>query len=498
MNKPRPVPPSIRPVATGERVPARRGESLLVLSDVHLGSDLNDLTPPEDRIRRTRAVDEDLVRLLRHYREAPAPDGRWHLVVAGDLIDFIGMTVRVAGESLATSPNEDETTYGLGSAEDHALAKLRHVAIRHADVFAALAEFVGHGHSLTLVHGNHDLELHWDGVKDELRAILRRHALAAGTHDAEFDDRVGFQPWFYLVDGVAYIEHGHQYDAYCATDHVLAPRSPLDPRRIMRGFSDVMLRRVVRPTRGLREHGHELLGVLDYLLLAARLGVKGMFQLGARFVGAILELLRLRREHFTEAAASLREQHERRIGLLSEATRIGLDRLRAVAALQTPPITRSVRGILASLLVDRLAVGLLCSVLLVVFGVLAAVHGHRMWLAPLSVVLAWAIVHRVLTYARDDIDVTEALAERAGHLAHLFPVAFVVMGHTHVPAQTKVSESTTYINVGAWAEEEADDPAHASLAPRTHLIIRGGADGPVAELLAWDPETAAPRRFVRG
>lgn len=472
------------------------GESLLVLSDVHLGSDLNDLTPPEDRIRRARSVDDDLVRLLRHYREAQAPDGRWRLVIAGDLIDFIGMTVRVSGEELSTPPNEDEEAYGLGSSEDHALAKLRHVATRHADVFAALAEFVGHGHSLTLVHGNHDLELHWDGVKDELRAILRDHAVRVGKHDAEFDARIGFQPWFFLVDGVAYIEHGHQYDAYCATENMMAPYSPLDPRRIMRGFSDVLLRRVVRPTRGLREHGHEALGVLDYLLLAAKLGFRGMFQLGYRFVGAILALLRLRREHFAEAAAALREEHERRVGLLAEATRIGRDRLRALAALQTPPITRSIRGILASVLIDRLALGMLCSILLVVFSAIAAHYGHRAWLVPVSIAVAWAIIHRALTRARDNVDPADALVERAAHLARLFPVAFVVMGHTHIPAQSKVGASTTYINVGAWAEEEADDPAHAWRAPRTHLVIRSGHDGPIADLLAWDTEAAAPRRFV--
>lgn len=485
--------PSIRPVAN---VSTPQGESLLVLSDVHLGSDLNDLTPPEDRIRRARGIDDDLVRLLRHYREAPAPDGRWRLVIAGDLIDFIGMTVRVNAAEVATPPNEDEAEYGLGSAEDHAVAKLRHVATRHADVFAALAEFVGHGHSLTLVHGNHDLELHWDGVKTELRSILRLHAIAVGRHDAEFDARIGFQPWFFLVDGVAYIEHGHQYDAYCATEHVMAPYSPLDPRRIMRGFSDVLLRRVVRPTRGLREHGHEALGVLDYIMLAAKLGIGGMFKLGFRFAGAIVELFRLRREHFAEAAAALREEHERRVGLLAEATRIGRDRLRALAALQAPPITRSIRGILASVLVDRLALGMLCSVLLLVFGILAAHRGHHMWFAPASIAVAWALAHRALTRLRDNVDPADALVERAAHLAHLFPVAFVVMGHTHIPQQEKVGASTTYINVGAWAEEEPEDPEHAWRAPRTHLVIRRGEDGPVADLLAWDTETAAPRRFV--
>ena len=31
---------------------------------------------------------------------------------------------------------------------------------------------------------------------------------------------------------------------------MMAPLSPLDPRRIARGFTDVFLRYVVRPTRG--------------------------------------------------------------------------------------------------------------------------------------------------------------------------------------------------------------------------------------------------------
>jgi UDP-2,3-diacylglucosamine pyrophosphatase LpxH len=469
-------------------------ETLLVLSDVHLGSDLNDLTPPETNIRRAKEVDEDLVRLLRHYRDAAAPNGRFRLVIAGDFIDFIGITVRPGATSMLTPPNEEEETYGLGNAEDHAREKMRRVAARHADVFAALAAFVEKGHALTLVHGNHDLELHWDGVQQEMRNVLREHAPNA---DAAFDDRIGFQPWFYYVDGVAYIEHGHQYDAYCATDLVMAPRSPLDPRRMMRGFCDVLLRRVVRPTPGVREHGHENLGIVDYLMLGARLGIGGMLRLGMRFFGAVIELFRLRRQHFAEAGKALRDEHERRMGLLSEATRIGIDRLRSLAALQTPPITRSIRGILASVLLDKLALGMLCSILVIVLGIVAARHGHQLWLLPASVIVGWTIAHRLLTRARQ-IDPAAFLADRAAHLAKLFPVAFVVMGHTHIPAQVPVSASATYINLGAWAEEEAEDPAHAWRAPRTHLVIRIGPNGPVADFLAWDTVSGTPRVFDGG
>lgn len=473
--------------------PSSQNESLLVLSDVHLGSDLNDLTPPEARIHRAREIDEDLVRLLRHYRDAAAPNGRWRLVIAGDFIDFIGMTVHVADASLSTPPTAEEEAFGLGNAEDHAREKMRRVALRHADVFAALASFVERGHALTLVHGNHDLELHWDGVQQEMRKVLRAHAPSA---DDAFDERIGFQPWFYYVDGVAYIEHGHQYDAYCATDHIMAPRSPLDPRRIMRGFCDVLLRRVVRPTPGVREHGHEHMGIVDYIMVGARLGLGGMFRLGVRFFGAVLELFRLRRQHFAQAGTALREEHERRMGLLAEATRMGIDRLRSLAALQVPPITRSIRGILASVLLDRLALGLLCSLLVIVLGIVAARHGHQLWLLPASVAVGWGIAHRLLTRARQ-VDPTEVLTDRAAHLAKLFPVAFVVMGHTHIPAQVPVSASATYINLGAWAEEEAEDPEHAWRAPRTHLVIRMSENGPVADLLAWDTATGTPRVYEK-
>jgi hypothetical protein len=52
----------------------------------------------------------------------------------------------------------------------------------------------------------------------------------------------------------------------------------------------------------------------------------------------------------------------------------------------------------------------------------------------------------------------------------------------------------TYINVGAWAEdEEADeDGAAAPRAPRTHLVIRVRGERAEAELLAWTGAEARP------
>jgi UDP-2,3-diacylglucosamine pyrophosphatase LpxH len=484
-------------------------ESLLVLSDVHLGSDLHEQARRDGFGRRSKRIDQDMVHMLAHYQSKKPSGERWRLVIAGDFIDFIGMAIPPRGEAIATEPSEEELEHGLGNASDHALVKMRKVAERHPEIFDAVADFVAAGHALTIVHGNHDLEFHWDAVKGELRETLvasarRRHQTSGpsgrdGAFDEEgFASRIEFNPWFFYVNGVAYIEHGHQYDAYCATDTLMAPLSPADPRRIARGFCDVLLRFVVRPTRGLKEHGHEKLGIKDYVTFGMRLGFKGMIGLATSFARAVIELFRLRRAYFTEAAQVLKAEHERRVALLAEATRIGLDRLKALTALQVPPITRSISGILGSVLLDRLALGLVAFVLLVVAGLFGIRHGHAWW-GALSVVVAWALCHRHLSRIRR-IDPAEDLLERASKLAKLFPAAFVVMGHTHTPLKVPVNEGrSTYINLGSWAEEE-EAAGSTSLyeAARTHLVIHPAASpgsSVVAEFLKWD-STAGPRQFV--
>ena len=479
-------------------------ESLLILSDVHLGNDLNDLT--HDGARRSERVDADLACLLEHYRQKAPSGRRWRLVIAGDFIDFIGMAILPPDDELDTKPSDEERAHGLSNGVYHGRVKLRAVAARHRVVFDALADFVAEGHALTIVHGNHDVDFHWDGVKQEFRALLVEFAVRRRGGDdafrAELASRIEFAPWFYYVGGVAYVEHGHQYDTLCSTEHVMAPLSPLDPRRTARSFSDVLLRWVVRPTRGIPEYGHHRMGLVDYVMLGARLGFGGLWQLATRFASAVVELFRVRRAYLSDAAQALREEHERRMAALAEATRVGIERLRALAALQAPPVTRSVPKILASVLLDRLALGFLAAAAIacaIFFG------GGHAWRWPVTACLAsgWVLAHFHLTARRREwfgarLDNDEALVERAGHLAHLFPAAFVVMGHTHTPAMVEVAQgAATYVNVGSWHEAEADDAdASAHRAARTHLVIHPAPTGPTAEFLAWSPD--GPRRFVGG
>jgi len=462
---------------------------LLVLSDVHLGSDLNDHPQPEGFGKRSVKVDRDLVRMIDHYRRTKPRGDRWRIVFAGDFIDFIGIAILPKDHALATEPSVEEREHGLGNAADHAIEKMRRVGARHADVFAAIAAFLAEGNAMTVVHGNHDVELHWEEVQNEMRAIIAMHAPVNEEEDVA--RRIDFAPLFFWAEGVAYIEHGHQYDAMCANEHPMLPVSPLDPRRIARGFCDVLLRFVVRPTRGLREHGHEKMGIFGYLAFGMALGVRGLLGLGVAFARAVIEMFRLRREWIGDAAKKIRREHRRRVVRFARARQIQLRRLDALFALQERPVIQSIRGILGSVLLDRLALGLAAIMVLAVVGAFA-VHHYTLWFAAAAVIAAWAIGHRWLAKQRK-IDPDDQLKERAAHLATLFPAAFVVMGHTHVPLELPIADGARYINVGSWSEEEDQGDA-AYRAARTHLVIHVEEGTPVAEFLTWESEIG-PKRF---
>src|SRR6185436_4618701 len=115
-----------------------------------------------------------------------------------------------------------------------------------------------------------------------------------------------------------------------------------------------LLRHVVRPTRGLSESGHENAGPFDYILLAARLGVGGLVVLALRFAFAVVQLLGVWRDHFSEGARRVRAQHERRMADLAAFLDVNLERLRALASLQRQPVTRDFGSLVRTVMLDKI------------------------------------------------------------------------------------------------------------------------------------------------
>jgi UDP-2,3-diacylglucosamine pyrophosphatase LpxH len=477
---------------------ARRDFNYILFSDVHLGADLVHHVRPQARERHTTptATDRDLAAMLDWYREHRDPKRPWCLVIAGDLVDFIGMSIApLPDQPLQTALNDEERMHGLGSAPDHAAWKMRAVAERHALVFDGLARFVAEGHHLVLVRGNHDVDFHWEDARDAfVEAVVDRLPSVAGepAARAEVATRIQFCPWFYYVEGLLYVEHGHQFDAVCNYPHLLAPLQAADPSRLHWSLSDWLLRAVARPTPGLGTDGHEGRTMLDYVRFAWSLGVLGALRLGYRYAHALAMALRTCQQVLGESARTLREEHERGMAKVARAMRVPLDVVKAVAAMWPRPVASGWLGIVRNAFLDRLGAGALACLAVPLLLLLGLPVG---WVLSVLVGLLGGMVGFLLWSARQrvrEVDAASSLRRAAGRIAELVPARFVVMGHTHKPVLERLSEAATYVNLGNWAVDDLD--GDAAEAPRTHLVLRFVDGVPQAEFCRWD-SVRGPLRF---
>lgn len=453
----------------------------LMLSDVHLGADLVQHAAPwtAHRLAEPLPIDDELSGMLAHYRASADPDRPWKLVLAGDVIDLVGMSIS-PDEADALDLTAEERRHGLGASLRHSAIKMRAVVRRHARFFEALAGFVADGHHVVIVRGNHDVELYWPSVRREFRKALVEHS--GGRLDrSTVKERVRFRHWFYYEESLLYVEHGHQYDETCAYHHVLAPLSPDDPERLSYSFSDILLRYIVRPTRGLSSDGHENRTMLDYLRMALSMGIVGCAQLASRFFRAIGRMFLAWWAHTGERARAIRVEHERQMHRIAQRLRLSMEEIKAIASLAAAPVTGDLLRITRSTFLDGLSAITLTGTLLAVlawFSVVPLVYLPLVALAVALPLFAWMKSSTVF-------DPGTSLVQGARAIAGLLPARFVVMGHTHVPRFERIASGVTYVNLGFWAGDDVDNPGPP--APRSHLVIRNVDGAYVAELLGWQP-----------
>ena len=157
-------------------------------------------------------VDGSFSELLK-YLDCHHEDESIELVLNGDIFDFDSV-VEVPSKA-PFSVTWLERARGLRSEEKKSLFKIRMILSDHDVWVKALSRFVEQGHRVVFVIGNHDMELHWPSVQQDIVDSLELGSVAAG--------RVRFCEWFYLSNGDTLIEHGHQHDMYCACQDPIFP-----------------------------------------------------------------------------------------------------------------------------------------------------------------------------------------------------------------------------------------------------------------------------------
>jgi UDP-2,3-diacylglucosamine pyrophosphatase LpxH len=187
-----------------------------ILSDLHLGAGYagdagNQL---EDFI-----ADPELVSFLHDIQhESDREQAEVELIINGDFFEFLQVP---AVEKYSPGELYPPEAY-LDSSERASVQRLSLIARGHPEVFDALSDFmhVDPKRRITIIKGNHDVNLFWPRVKSRLREILG----ASGTRAS----LLLFADEFVSREKI-YVEHGHQraekINAYL---DFFNPRSPDD------------------------------------------------------------------------------------------------------------------------------------------------------------------------------------------------------------------------------------------------------------------------------
>jgi UDP-2,3-diacylglucosamine pyrophosphatase LpxH len=465
---------------------------------VHLGSDIVTHTRPwaaEAWLTSEACVDDQLVSLLAHQRRTRASGRPLCVVMAGDFLDLVGISLTPERESLTTMPTSEEERCGLGSAPDHVVQKVWAIAQRHPRVFHELMLLLADGNQLVLVRGNHDIELHWYAAQHAFVQAVVAHA--AAEHRAQLAARISFQPWFFAVEGLFYVEHGHQFDAMCSYGDPLLPTCPRDPRRIRSVPFSVLLRNVARPTRGLStaRYEHGSFGAYFGLLLA--LGVSGSLRIAVRFARATSRLVGTWLAHVRGDGKRRAHQQKARKARFAAREGMPMTHLTALEALYVRPASHSLPFVLRSLYLDRV-MALLGALVCVVSSALL-VRYRELWqglaLALPAVLMA---TYAVLGIDRG-ISPARGMQRGAARIAELFAARYVIMGHTHQPVLLSLGGGAQYINLGHWGEDDLpEERAQDAATSCTYLHVRLDGDDYRADLLCWDAvRGAAPVHLPR-
>lgn len=460
----------------------------VLLSDVHLGSDLVTHSRPwaaTSWLTKEAAVDDQLVSLLEHHRRTRSDGRPLCVVMAGDFLDLVGVSLPLPRTAMRTAPTAEEERCGLGSAPDHVVHKIQAIAARHPRVFRALMELIAEGNRLVLVRGNHDIELHWHTAQRAFIDAVVEHAPVALRE--QLRGQITIQPWFFAVEGLLYVEHGHQFDAMCSYGDPLLPTCPLDPRRIRSVPFSVLLRNVARPTRGLStaRYEHGSFGCYFGLLLA--LGLSGSVRIAVRFARATSRLVGTWLQHVQGEGKRRRHQIRVRKARFAARESVPPERLSELEQLYVRPAAHSLSFVLRSLYLDRV-LSLVLALLCVVSGALLARYRDA-----LEGVLCALPAALFATYACIGIDrgisPTRGMQSGAARIAALFAARWVVMGHTHQPTVQVLGDDARYVNLGHWGEDDLpEERGESATTSCTYLHLRHDGQAYRGDFMHWDRE----------
>lgn len=476
---------------------------LIVLSDLHIGRGRNDETGRYHSLE-TFFFDDDLRRFLRHVcADVTGRGSRLRVVFNGDAFDLLRTEPELPAEGWATGR---ERRFGAQMTPATAANVMADILRGHPVFVEALADVLAAGQEIVFLPGNHDIEIQWEPVQNEIRsAVSSRLAARVGTELARAAlENLRFEPWFLHEPGRIWIEHGCQYDAECAFRYPLRGGMVQVPESIGEADLDLPLGNF------FQRYLYNAFGALTFIVPSTRANARYtkwllfnkpglLFRVLASHVPFVVEVLRRLAKKAAKPNRALKRIHTEALDRLARESGLGdtlyeIDRLKQFREDVLQGVVglgkQLLRGTLLTALLAGLAVALWFSGF-VAINELRAGFGLKalLFMAMNMLPLVGAAAGLGYTLSRSAPEVPQRpLKNGAQRLVELLDVPLVVFGHTHEETvwrlKRKDGGTAWYYNTGTWIAVFT----HDVLLPRervqlTYLHVRGHE----AELLHWSP-----------
>jgi UDP-2,3-diacylglucosamine pyrophosphatase LpxH len=178
---------------------------VFIISDLHLGGVYPEPRESKKRGFRLCTHADVIERFVKLRTKEIAEQGPCEIVLNGDTVDFL------AERDLSADRSTELKTWSSFTADSQAaVAKFKAIVCRDGDVFKSFGPFLDAGGRLTILLGNHDIELSLPDVRRELKKALG----VKPEHNFEF-----FYDGEAYTIGDALIEHGNRYDSWNQIDY---------------------------------------------------------------------------------------------------------------------------------------------------------------------------------------------------------------------------------------------------------------------------------------
>lgn len=467
----------------------------LVVSDIHLSQAQEPIAnkPLWKRFsQRDKFVDDCFERFLQQMRSEIGGD--IELVLNGDIFDFDSVMAVPKKPDFAVSWLERQR--GLASEEAKSAFKMQVILRDHPTLIRAVRDFIIAGNRVVFVLGNHDLELHWPSVRDEIVAAL--------DLPDEHSQSVRFCDWFYVSNSDTYIEHGNQFDAYCLCSNPIHPFiGQGQHKRVRLPFGNLANKLMLNGMglfnphvessyiRSLREYAsffwHHLLRVQPFLIWTW-------------FWGAFATLVVSLREGFLPSVSDPLTLRTRVEDIAARAN-VRATEVFSLRALSVHPAIFNPVKIARELWLDRALIFLGIALLsFQLFSFLNVFVSVSIWWTVVPFLLFLA---PFLFYARgvasDINNFDRATAKRVPLAVRITGVSRVALGHSH-QEQHLLCDDFELLNSGTWSPAYEDVQCSIPLGRKCFVWIRpkGDGKGRHATLHQWlDPGHAiVPARSV--